>query len=149
MFVMLEFNSNNCIALSTRRPKHLLILSWWPMARWKILARWFCSVNRSKLKLRKKNCLQNFCEMIRTLFQILQIGKREHFVLGQYFRKRYAKLLTNNECIGNNIHVQSTVWKIEIKVINGIGANINVFLGKRSEYSKCFGKFGRTILKWG
>lgn len=48
-----------------------------------------------------------------SLFDItFQVGKQQHYELGQYFRKRYAKLLGNGDFLASNIYVRSTVVKM-------------------------------------
>lgn len=38
-----------------------------------------------------------------------KIGKQQHYALGQYLRKRYAKLLGNGDYSADKVYVHSTV----------------------------------------
>lgn len=41
--------------------------------------------------------------------ELTDVGKQQHYALGEYFRKRYAKLLGNGEYSADKVYVYSTV----------------------------------------
>lgn len=77
--------------------------------RWKDRAYWpegyaHLTKVRNLLKSKTRFFLLNFTKMFE-----FQVGMQQHYELGQFLRKRYAKLLGNGEYNTDKVYVYSTV----------------------------------------